>query len=119
MPPKRSSGSFRSPDVRQLRARRRGAGIARHPHRNGGTDPQGFDCSGFTQYVFAKFGITLPRDVRSQYRIGKSIEPEEILARRPRLLATTDPGASHVAIAIGGDGFVHAPSTWGTVRVEF
>jgi len=32
--------------------------------------------------------------------------------------ATTDPDVSHVAIAIGGDGFVHAPSSSGVVRVE-
>jgi NlpC/P60 family protein len=89
------------------------------PYRNGGTDPQGFDCSGFTQYVFAQYGIPLPRDVRSQYRIGTPIEPEQISPGDLVFFATTDPGVSHVAIAIGGDGFVHAPSTWGVVRVEF
>jgi cell wall-associated NlpC family hydrolase len=89
------------------------------PYRNGGTDPEGFDCSGFTQYVFAKYGIAIPRDVRSQYRFGKPIEPEEISPGDLVFFATTDPGASHVAIAIGGNGFVHAPSTWGAVRVEF
>jgi hypothetical protein len=94
-------------------------GLRGIPYRNGGTDPEGFDCSGFTQYVFARFGIRLPRDVRSQYLIGKPIEAEEISPGDLVFFATTNPGASHVAIAIGGDGFVHAPSTWGTVRVEF
>src|SRR4051812_19735799 len=88
------------------------------PYRNGGTDPNGFDCSGFTQYVFAQHGIRLPREVRDQYRLGSSINPEQLAAGDLLFFATTDPGASHVAIAIGGDEFVHAPSSTGVVRVE-
>ncbi len=88
------------------------------PYRNGGGDPSGFDCSGFTQYVFGQHGITLPRDVRAQYRVGKSIKPEELVAGDIVFFETTEPGPSHVAIAIGGDEFVHAPSSAGVVRVE-
>ena len=89
------------------------------PYRNGGNDPNGFDCSGFTKYVFSQFGISLPRDVRSQYRIGTPVDPSELSPGDLVFFATTNPDVSHVAIAIGGNGFVHAPSTWGTVRVEY
>jgi len=88
------------------------------PYRNGGTDPSGFDCSGFTQYVFGQYGVSLPRDVREQYRFGKSVKPEELTAGDLIFFTTTDPGVSHVAIAVGGDEFVHAPSSSGVVRVE-
>ena len=88
------------------------------PYRNGGGDPSGFDCSGFTQYVFAQHGFTLPRDVRAQYRVGKSVKPEELAAGDIVFFTTTESGPSHVAIAIGGDEFVHAPSSAGVVRVE-
>jgi len=88
------------------------------PYRNGGSDPSGFDCSGFTQYVFSQYGVSLPREVREQYRVGKTVKPDDLVAGDIIFFATTDPGPSHVGIAIGGDEFVHAPSTTGVVRVE-
>ena len=88
------------------------------PYRNGGSDPNGFDCSGFTQYVFAQFGVALPREVREQYHEGKSIDPADLAPGDLVFFSTTDPGVSHVAIVVGGDQFVHAPSSSGVVRVE-
>ena len=88
------------------------------PYRNGGADPNGFDCSGFTQYVFSQHGLSLPREVREQYRVGKTIGPQDLAPGDILFFTTTDPGPSHVAIAIGGDQFVHAPSSTGVVRVE-
>lgn len=87
------------------------------PYRNGGSDPSGFDCSGFVQWVFAQNGVRLPREVRDQYGLGRKIERDDI---RPGDLVffDTSGGASHVGIALGGDAFVHAPSSRGVVRVE-
>ena len=88
------------------------------PYRNGGADPQGFDCSGFTQYVFARFGVALPREVRDQFGIGQRVSSDEWEPGDLLFFSTTAPGPSHVGIAIGGDQFVHAPSSNGVVRVE-
>jgi cell wall-associated NlpC family hydrolase len=88
------------------------------PYRNGGADRNGFDCSGFTQYVFAQHGHQLPREVRDQFKTGKSVNREELEPGDLIFFATTEPGASHVGIAVGGDAFVHAPSSTGVVRVE-
>lgn len=88
------------------------------PYLNGGTDPNGFDCSGFTQYVFSRFGLSLPREVREQYRVGTSVSTEDLAPGDILFFTTTEPGPSHVAIAVGGDQFVHAPSSTGVVRVE-
>ena len=88
------------------------------PYRNGGTDPSGFDCSGFTSYVFAQYGVSLPRAVQDQYRVGESVTPDDLSPGDIVFFTTTEPGPSHVAIAIGGDAFVHAPSSSGVVRVE-
>ena len=88
------------------------------PYKNGGTDPGGFDCSGFTQYVFAKFGVALPREVRDQFKTGKPVDRKALEPGDLIFFTTTEPGASHVGIAVGGDAFVHAPSTSGVVRVE-
>ena len=93
-------------------------GLRGIPYRNGGSDPTGSDCSGFTQYVFAQYGIALPREVREQFRVGKAVKPDDLAAGDIIFFTTTDPGPSHVAIAIGGDEFVHAPSSTGVVRVE-
>jgi cell wall-associated NlpC family hydrolase len=88
------------------------------PYQNGGTTADGFDCSGFTQYVFGQHGLLLPREVRDQFRAGSpvdliAVEPGDLL-----FFETAAKGASHVGIALGGDAFVHAPSSTGVVRVE-
>jgi cell wall-associated NlpC family hydrolase len=87
-------------------------------YRNGGSDPRGFDCSGFTQYVFAQHGVTLPRSVRDQFDQGRPVRPEDVREGDLLFFKTEGSGASHVGIAVGGDSFVHAPSTSGVVRVE-
>jgi cell wall-associated NlpC family hydrolase len=88
------------------------------PYRHGGSDPEGFDCSGFTQYVFALHGIALPRDTRDQFREGAAVRRSEVASGDLLFFTTVAPGASHVAIALDGDQFVHAPSETGVVRVE-
>jgi cell wall-associated NlpC family hydrolase len=88
-------------------------------YREGGNDPAGFDCSGFTQYVFGRQGIVLPRDVKSQFGIGQPVEPTQIEPGDLIFFNTIGSGASHVGIALGGGAFVHAPSSTGVVRVEY
>lgn len=89
------------------------------PYRNGGSDPSGFDCSGFTQYVFNRAGTALPRETRDQFTIGADVAPGQQRPGDLIFFSTTAPGASHVGIALGGDAFVHAPSSRGVVRVEY
>jgi cell wall-associated NlpC family hydrolase len=88
-------------------------------YHNGGADPgAGFDCSGFVQFVFAQHGLAMPRGVADQFSQGKPVPGDALEPGDLVFFSTTAPGATHVAIAIGGDQFVHAPSTSGTVRVE-
>ena len=88
------------------------------PYRNGGSDPSGFDCSGFVQWVFAQHGLPLPREVRQQYLVGEEIDSDEVRPGDLVFFETVSSGASHVGIALGGGEFVHAPSSRGVVRTE-
>ena len=88
------------------------------PFIDGGSTPNGFDCSGFTYYVFQQHGVELPRIAADQYQTGTAVDSSAILAGDLLFFQTVAPGASHVALALGGDEFVHAPSERGHVRVE-
>jgi len=88
------------------------------PYRNGGGDPNGFDCSGFVRYVYQQHGVPMPRAVREQFQVGKTVERNRLEAGDLVFFSTVAPGASHVGIMIGGDQFIHAPSERGVVRVE-
>ena len=88
------------------------------PYRYSGTDPSGFDCSGFVQWVFAQHGTAVPREVRDQYRVGKKVDEDEVKPGDLVFFETVTKGASHVGIAIGNGEFIHAPSSKGVVRGE-
>ena len=88
------------------------------PYRNGGTDPSGFDCSGFVAYVFAQQGLAVPRTVSELYVAGREISADALEPGDLVFFSTVAPGATHVGIAVSADEFVHAPSSKGVVRVE-
>jgi cell wall-associated NlpC family hydrolase len=93
-------------------------GLRGVPYRNGGSDPSGFDCSGFVWYVFAQHGLNMPRTVADQYRVGDQVGPESLEAGDLVFFRTDGRSVSHVGMSIGGEEFVHAPSSRGEVRVE-
>lgn len=79
-----------------------------NPYVYGGSSlTHGTDCSGFTQSVFRKFGINLPRTSGEQSSVGKKISISE--ARAGDLIFYARNGhVNHVAICIGGGRVVHA-----------
>jgi len=84
----------------------------------GGSSPsQGFDCSGFTKYVFAKLGIALPRTSREQARAGGGVAADFRALRPGDLMLFAEPGQaiSHVAIYAGDGRIIHASSSVGGV----
>jgi len=80
------------------------------PYVWGGNTPRGFDCSGFTKYVFAKYGVTLPRTSREQVRAGSGVAPDFRALRPGDLMLFAEPGEaiSHVAIYVGNGRIIHA-----------
>jgi peptidoglycan DL-endopeptidase LytE len=118
--PAGTSGSSASPVVATSGYEIAGTALALRgtPYRNGGSDTRGFDCSGFIWYVFGQHGIRMPRTVGEQFREGVPVDVSGIEAGDLLFFATDSTAVSHVAMAIGGDSFVHAPSTRGEVRVE-
>jgi len=83
-------------------------------YRSGGTSPStGFDCSGFTSYVYKKAGVkTLPRTSSAQRTVGKTISKA---SAKPGDLIWS-PG--HVAIYLGGNQQIDAPRPGKTIQVR-
>ena len=86
------------------------------PYVWGGSTPAGFDCSGLVQYVYAQFGKSLPRATTGQEYAGTQISVEE--AQPGDLYFWGSRGSTyHVAIALGGGSFVHAPQPGENVKI--
>jgi peptidoglycan DL-endopeptidase CwlO len=75
----------------------------------------GFDCSGFTQYVFAQHGVSLPHFSVYQSQMGTPVDPNDL--RVGDLLCFGLP-VHHVGIYIGGGRFIHAPGTGQFVMIS-
>ena len=82
-----------------------------YPYVYGGSSPKGFDCSGFTSYIYKQFGITLNRSASGQLDNGTPVAMSELQPGDLVLFKKAGTGskrASHVGIYIGNHQFIHA-----------
>ncbi len=88
-------------------------------YKFGSKDPHyGFDCSGFSQYVFKQVNINIPRSVLNQYRKSKKIDKKDLEPGDLVFFRINGNQISHVGIFIGDDKFIHSPSSGKTIRID-
>jgi cell wall-associated NlpC family hydrolase len=90
-------------------------------YQRGGSTESGFDCSGFTRYVFAQtLGLTLPRRVDDQAHAAGLVQVrrQDLMPGDLVFFNTLKRTFSHVGIYVGDNRFVHAPKPGGEVRTE-
>lgn len=84
------------------------------PYRWGAAGPNAFDCSGFTMFVYAQVGVSLPHSSRAQINSGQRVSMSDLQAGD---LVFFGSPIHHVGIYIGGGQYIHAPHTGDVVRI--
>jgi cell wall-associated NlpC family hydrolase len=87
------------------------------PYSFGGTEPDGFDCSGLVVYAANSVGISLPRTAREQMSKGIPVARDQLSAGDLVFLRLKR-RQLHVGIAVDATHFIHAPSRGGRVRLD-
>lgn len=85
----------------------------------GGTSPSGFDCSGFTSYVYRQMGISLPRTTTGQASAGSKLSKSQLQPGDLLIFSNTyKAGPSHAGVYIGNGQFIHAANPSKGVRTD-
>ena len=87
------------------------------PYRYGGTTPKGFDCSGLVYYSYRQAGQVVPRTSSAQFSAARRINLKDAQPGDLLFFASRK-SVDHVAIYLGDNSFVHAPSSGKRVSVE-
>jgi len=87
------------------------------PYRYGGNSPGGFDCSGFVQYIYKQFNISLPRTAAAQYQVGTKVDKANLQLGDLVYFKCGSGGIDHVGIYTGKGSFIHSssPSSGGVI----
>mgnify|MGYP000844605274 CR=1 FL=1 len=80
------------------------------PYRYGGSSPGGFDCSGFSSYIFSQFNISLYRSAAAQYGNGVAVTKANLIPGDLVFFNCAGSGISHVGIYSGNGQFIHSSS---------
>lgn len=83
----------------------------------GGEGPSGFDCSGFTKYVYAHFGVDLPHNAAQQYGYGKSVSKSSLKPGDLVFFGKSSDSIYHVGIYIGNGNFINSPKSGEIVKI--
>ena len=83
------------------------------PYVWGGTTPNGFDCSGYVQYVYRNFGVSLPRTTYDQVNSGTAVAQNNL--KLGDLVFTS---ADHVGIYVGDNKIIHSPKAGDVVKIS-
>ena len=86
------------------------------PYLWGGTTPAGFDCSGFTQYVYAHFGVRLGRTTYDQIKDGVAVSKDNL--QPGDLLFYGNGSPTHMGMYIGNGMYIHAPRTGDVIKIS-
>lgn len=84
------------------------------PYVYGGTTPRGFDCSGFVQYVYKQYGISISRTTYTQINCGTRVSTAELQVGDLVFFS----GLRHVGMYIGEGQYIHAPQTGDVVKID-
>lgn len=88
------------------------------PYVWGGTSPNpGFDCSGFTQYVYAHFGVSIGRTTYEQINDGVAVSRDQ-LQPGDLVLFGSSGNPHHVGIYVGNGAYIHAPRTGDSIKIS-
>lgn len=107
------------------RGSRKGSDVANYamkfvgyPYARNGKGPSGFDCSGFTSYVYRQFGVNITHSSVGQRSVGKSVSKSNLQPGDIVCFTGSGGASGHVGIYIGGNQFVHASTYKTGVKVS-
>ncbi len=86
-------------------------------YRAGGTSPQGFDCSGFVQWVYEHAGVKLPRRAQDQAKVGEAVKSKKDL-QVGDIVAFRRGRVYHTGIYLGEGKFIHSPRRNKDIRIS-